>query len=118
MPTNAALSLNCRAIQLADALETDAAHALFRQNYRAHPSLMTSVFRRICAHNSSASTFAAAGSIFRHWVMAFCSATTRAIRLTAACPSKRSGRFSSSSTKTGFSRRRRQRGLSRRTAIK
>ena len=62
MPNNDAPSLNRRAIQLVDALETDAAYALFRQNYRAHPSLMTSVFQRICAHNSSASTFAAAGS--------------------------------------------------------
>lgn len=38
-----AIETNRRAIQLADDLETDDAHALFRQNYRAHPSLMTAV---------------------------------------------------------------------------
>ena len=43
MSTNEALLTNCRAIQLVDDLDPDAAHALFRQNYRAHPSLMTSV---------------------------------------------------------------------------
>lgn len=43
MPTNEAQLTNRRAIQLVDDLETAAAHALFRQNYRAHPSLMTSV---------------------------------------------------------------------------
>ena len=43
MSTNEALLTNCRAIQLVDDFDPDAAHALFRQNYRAHPSLMTSV---------------------------------------------------------------------------
>ena len=38
-----AIETNRRAIQLADDLETDDAHALFRQNYRAHPSLRTDV---------------------------------------------------------------------------
>ena len=34
MSTNEALLTNCRAIQLVDDLDPDAAHALFRQNYR------------------------------------------------------------------------------------